>query len=278
MIKWLPFFLWTSFCFGQSKNVALPIQLNELSGLAFINDSILVAHNDGGDQPRLYFLDLQGKLLHSCLIQGSKNIDWEDLAYDGSKYVYIGEIGNNNNNRQDLKIIRVNVFDALKFDSVAGASFNFQYPDQLKYPPAPKDYHYDAEAMAYYDGHLYLFTKCRAEPWDGMSYVYQLDTEMVDQKAKKLSSLYVGKSGWWQDAITGVDIRGDLCYLLTYNRLMVYKIKNGTMDFIGRTYLEPITQKEAIAVNSKGAIVVGDERSKLIGGGFLYLLDYKWDK
>ncbi|MBU2019817.1 MAG: hypothetical protein KJ941_09235 [Bacteroidetes bacterium] len=278
MIRLFFFFCFSFAAFSQKTTLPLPVNLNELSGLVFINDSILVGHNDGGDLPQLYFLNKAGQLLHTCAVSNAKNIDWEDICYDGKKYLYIGDIGNNNNNRKDLTIFQVNAQMALNHAEVESKSFQFIYPEQKAFPEEPKNRHFDAEALTFYNNQLYIFTKCRAEPWDGLSFVYQLSTDMVTQKAVALSPLYIGKTGWWQDAVTGADIQGNLCYILTYNRLIVYEINGATMKFIGRTYLDPITQKEAIAVNRLGEIIVGDEMSKMIGGGFLYLIENKWKK
>lgn len=248
----------------------LPKSINELSGLVFINDSVLVGHNDGGDQPNLYFLTTKGKLLHTCTLSNVTNVDWEDITYDGSTFLYIGDIGNNENKRKDLKIIRVNAKEAFKKEQVEAQTFSFTYPEQKSFPPKPNEKYYDAEALTFYNNKLYIFTKCRTEPWDGWSQVYELSVDMKDQEAKRLSPLLIGKNGWWQDAVTGADIRHGNCYILTYNRVMIYKINGDKMTFVKRFYLDPITQKEAIAVDKEGNVYVGDEASKLIGGGSIY--------
>ena len=275
---WLFIFLFSFSAFTQKTSFSLPDKLDELSGIAFLNDSIVIAHNDGGDEPRLYFLSKTGKLIHTCLIQNAKNVDWEGLCFDGQKYLYIGDFGNNNNQRKDLTIYKVDAHLAFQSDVAPAIAYNFSYPDQKEFPAKDPEKHYDAEALGYYKGKLYVFTKCRAEPWDGLSFVYQLSFEETKLSVKQLQPLYIGPSGWWQDAVTDVAIQDDICYVLTYNRLMAFKIAEGKLKFIGRIYLEPITQKEAVAVNKKGHIVVGDERSKMLGGGFLTHIENKWIK
>lgn len=269
-MKRLVFFLLLTIPLCTLSQKPLPSSLNELSGLVFINDSIMVAHNDGGDKPNLYFLNKDAKLIHTCRLTNVTNVDWEDITYDGSTYIYIGDIGNNDNKRKDLKIIRVSAKEAFKKDEMEASFFSFSYPEQTSFPPSLSEKYYDAEGLTYYNGSLYIFTKCRTEPWDGLSQVYQLSVKMEDQQAKRLSPLLVGKNGWWQDAVTGVDIHKDYCYVMTYNRVMVYKIVDGKLKFERRFYLDPITQKEAIAIAKDGVIFVGDEASKLIGGGLLY--------
>ena len=270
-------FLFSYTSYGQSTKT-LSKELNELSGLAFVNDSILVAHNDGGDEPRLYFLSLNGRLLHTCLVDNAKNIDWEDISYDGKKYLYIGDFGNNLNKRQDLRIYRIDLLQAMLKDNVSSKSFAFTYPDQKAFPPSEDQFYFDAEALAFHDDSLYIFTKSRTKPWDGNAHVYSLSTKMVDQEATFLNELQMGSSGWWQDAITGAEIQGKYCFIMTYNRINVYKIRKGKLHYTKGIRLRPITQKEGIAVNSQGLIVVGDERSKLLGGGDLYFFQTKYKK
>jgi hypothetical protein len=258
---------------AQTRVGSLPEELSELSGLVFINDSILVGHNDSGHEPVLYFISVTGTLLHSCTISDAENKDWEDIAYDGDKFLYIGDVGNNENKRKELAVYKVSLTKAMLETSTTSEKIEFRYPDQTSFPPIPSEFRFDAEAMTFYNDSLYIFTKCRTEPWDGKTHVYSLSTKIEKQSAHHLSEMFIGSSGWWKDAVTGIDIHGDYCYMLTYNRLIIYKIKKGKMSFDRRIYLKPITQKESIAVNSKGEMYVGDERSKLLGGGFLYKIE-----
>ncbi|MFA7272273.1 MAG: hypothetical protein WC044_00305 [Crocinitomicaceae bacterium] len=256
--------------FTQTVLGSLSNKLKEISGLVFVNDTLLVGHNDGGNAAEIFFLDLSGKIIREVKIKNAKNKDWEDIAFDGKDRLFIGDIGNNNNDRTDLCIYEISLKEALRSDSVNAKKFEFSYSNQHSFPPPPEDKHFDAEALCFFKDSLYIFTKCRTEPWDGNSYVFSLATNKNEQKAAFSNSLYVGKSGWWQDAITGVDIQGSYCYLLTYNRLMVYKIVKDELFFDHRIYLKPITQKESIAVNSKGQMVVADEKQTALGGGYLY--------
>jgi hypothetical protein len=81
----------------SQKSVALSEELKEISGIQYINDTLLVAHNDGGNGPLLYFLNPNtGIILKRVFVKDVKNTDWEDIALDG-KYLFIGNFGNNNN-------------------------------------------------------------------------------------------------------------------------------------------------------------------------------------
>lgn len=90
---------------GQSTD----IRLQEASGLAVSikNPGHLWTHNDSGGEPALYLINEKGGLVLTANLEGAVNFDWEDLAGDGSGYLYIGDIGDNRAIRDFLIIYRV---------------------------------------------------------------------------------------------------------------------------------------------------------------------------
>jgi hypothetical protein len=260
-----------NFSFAQKKRVGtLAEGLNEISGLAFINDSILVGHNDGGDGAKLYFMNIKGKLIHTTLVENATNIDWEDIAYDGKEFLYIADNGNNNNDRKDLVIYKVNIKDILSKKSVNSEKINISYNEQIAFPPAKSELYFDAESLSFYNNELYIFTKCRTFPFDGVSYCYVVPTKPGSYKLDKKYEITIGKDGWWKDSSTGSEFKDGKLYLLTYNRLLVYKFENGKFVKENEMLMEPISQFEAIAINKKGEIYIADENNSLLGGGNIY--------
>ena len=76
------------------------------------NPGVLWVHNDSGDSARLFALNAKGKLMATFELAGATNVDWEDLAIGpgpvpGKSYLYIGDIGDNPENRPYLVIYRV---------------------------------------------------------------------------------------------------------------------------------------------------------------------------
>lgn len=264
-------FIFSSSAFTQKKLVtALPNYLNEISGLVFLNDSVLVAHNDGGHEPKLYFLNLTGKVFHSIKVENALNVDWEDITIDPNGYLYIADIGNNNNLRKDLAIYKLNTRGILESKSILAEKISFTYPDQKSFPPAEKDLHFDAEGIAYFKDSLYIFTKCRAVPFDGKAYCYSLPTKVGNYVATKGIEYFIGKKGWWKDSVTATEIKNGKCYLLTYDRILIYTFTSRKLEFLKEIKLGVFSQREAIAVNSKGQIFIADEEQKIVGGGNLY--------
>ena len=247
-------------------------QLNEVSGLEQLNESTLVAINDSGSKAELYLIDLHGKHLKTVALKNATNVDWEDIARDDN-YLYIGDIGNNQNKRKDLCVYKVKISDVLSKKEVVAQKISFYYSDQKGFPPQKRQLNFDAEGMIVYKESVYIFTKNRTDPWTGISTVYTLQNQRGSYKARKHSELYVGEQGWWQDAITGADIFNDQLYLLTYNRVFRLNIADLDRSPSFTQEFKRMTQREAIVVLDKNTFLIDDEVKRLMGGGNLYKIE-----
>ncbi|KKM69971.1 hypothetical protein LCGC14_1445370, partial [marine sediment metagenome] len=88
--------------------------INEASGLAasILNSGVLWTHNDSGDSARAFAMDTQGNHLGMYNITGAGATDWEDMAVGpgptaGVSYLYLGDIGDNDAERDSIDIYRV---------------------------------------------------------------------------------------------------------------------------------------------------------------------------
>jgi len=143
--------------------------LVETSGLQMAGN-FLWSFNDGGGKAAIYRIDtLSNAVLQSVYLEGATNVDWEDIAFDGTN-LYIGDFGNNANGaRTNLKIYK------FPFASIPSYENNpvvvipsgkievikFSYNDQPQ-PPQPQSANstaYDCEAMLVDSGKIHLFTK-----------------------------------------------------------------------------------------------------------------------
>jgi len=130
--------------------------------------------------------------------------------------------------------------------------------------------------MAYYKDSLYLFTKCRATPFDGKCMIYGLPLEPGTYKARRKSYLVTGKISWMLDAVTAADIYNDELYLQTYSKMLVYTLGKERKGTFKTQVNMPVTQKEALAVRkSNGDIYIGDERQKKVFGGTIHVVAQK---
>lgn len=82
-------------------------ELDEVSGLVGSRrrPGVLWAHNDSGDEPRLFALGEDGRLLGIYSLPTVKAEDWEDVAIGPGKdsrspHLYIGDLGDNGKRRK----------------------------------------------------------------------------------------------------------------------------------------------------------------------------------
>jgi hypothetical protein len=263
------------FVFSQ-KSVALSEELKEISGIQYINDTLLVAHNDGGNGPLLYFLNPNtGIILKRVFVKDVKNTDWEDIALDG-KYLFIGNFGNNNNKRKNLSIIRVSWKDALIEDTISSELMTFEFSEQKAFPPEKKALNFDTECLTFADGYLWLFTKNRTEPFDGVTNVYRVRfQDNTHSILNKEYSIKIGSKGWMFDSVTGGDFAYGYFYLTTYNRVLKYLFSEGKFSLVKQYKYKEYNQKEAITVIKDDQIYVANEFQKVLGKQKLYRISLK---
>lgn len=138
---------------------------------------------DDGNPPTLYEINSTGKLVRTIEVPAT-NTDWESLSRDNQGTYYIGDCGNNENQRRDLKIFTFRP-DAPKQVGI----INFHYPDQTEFPPQKKQRNFDVEASLWHDGQVWLFSKDRAQ--DRASKVYTVPAQPGTYTAKLITSLAI---------------------------------------------------------------------------------------
>lgn len=112
----------------------------------------------------------------------AENIDWETMTGDDN-YLYVGDVGNNFNNRRDLKVYLLSEIDpTASTQSAVIKALPVRYPDQSEFPALTSP-HFDSEAMFNADGKLYFITKNSngRGSFEPGANLYRLDTDFTDQ-------------------------------------------------------------------------------------------------
>lgn len=166
----LVFISFRSFAQDISKITELDDIVSETSGLIYVNDR-LITHNDSGGMNALYEVNEQnGGIVRTVNVENATNVDWEDICQDDD-HIYIGDIGNNNGNRTNLRIYKVLKSDYLNSEQVTAEIINFSYKDQTDFTSANNNTNFDAEGLISYGDNLFIFTK----NWvDQRSNIYRL--------------------------------------------------------------------------------------------------------
>ena len=137
--------------------------ITESSGLV-LTDGKLWTHNDSGNPNDIYSIDTtDGHTLQTVTIDNYPNVDWEDIAAD-SNYIYVGDFGNNNGTRTDLKILKIKKTDigTASVVHVNAQAISFAYTDQTSFTPS-NTHNFDCESLIAIKDSLYIFTKDRGD-------------------------------------------------------------------------------------------------------------------
>ena len=239
--------------YSIEKIAKLPSVINESSGVVMINDSTFWTLNDGGGKPELYKVDLKGNLLSKTEIPNSSNIDWEEITTDAKGIVYIGDFGNNNNNRKNLRIYKYNPI-LCKTDTIS-----FSYLDQFSFPPEKARMNFDCEAMFHHNDSLYLVSKNRG---DKTVRFYKISDKPGTYEISPFYKTFISSM------ITGATMDNDhkKIALLSYGKIYFFDIKTQNS-----TVLQPCScmgfarnaQAEGIAYLKKNSLLITNEQGKI---------------
>ena len=191
-------------------------------------------HNDSGDSARIFAISEDGKIVKPEWFKGkykgievvnSANIDWEDIATDGSGNLIIGDFGNNWKNRQDLQLYVIkepNPYKTLKTEVIK--KINFKYPDQIKKPHNKTNF--DTEALFVKNGKYFILTKNHG---DKKTEIYVLDG-FATKRVNELKSVGGFDFGGF---VTGADLSDDekKLIVLTSNSVWLFENEMETDDF-----------------------------------------------
>ncbi len=265
--------------YGQLTFVTkLPKKLNENSGMVYTAASNLWFIEDSGNADNIYQVDLKGNLLKKLEIKGGKNKDWEDLTQDENGNVYIGDFGNNRNDRQDLVIYKIPNPDLEKGQEIKAEKIKFSYPEQQKFPPKKNGLLYDAEAFFHANDSLYIITRNRSHPFSGKALVYKLPAKKGTYKATLVDTLTLCDDRK-KCQVTSATIAPDkkTVILLGYGNLWIFRDFKGSDFTKGKMQtidLETSSQLESIIFKTKDTLLLSDEQTKIYGRNlYSYTLD-----
>ena len=191
--------------------------IGESSGLAASrrNPGMLWTHNDSGDEPLVYCIDLKGAPCGVWRVTGAEAWDWEDMAAgpgprQGEPYLYLGDIGDNLDQRTEIIVYRILEPAAV----AAGATIPTKAAPaasapaealELRFPDGP----HNAEALAVHPstGDVYVISKDAQA-----ARVYKAAAPLDASKATTMTqvgTIRLGAGTRGLEQITGADISAD---------------------------------------------------------------------
>lgn len=237
----------------------LPPALDETSGLATSPDGRFWSHNDSGNDAVLYALGPDGRLAERVAVKGARHRDWEDLASgpcDAGHCLYIGDIGDNGLDRDEIRIYRVPVPEPGAGRTGRATELRLRYPDGA----------HNAEALFMLpSGDAYIVTK--GSERDIALYRVPADAwtrESAElERVRPLDAGQIGSRS--RDQVTGAAASADgrRVAIRTYITLYIFE----TTDLLGsgnpmlRVDLRPLTepQGEAVWLGDDGTVLLTSE-------------------
>ncbi|MEM6702078.1 MAG: hypothetical protein AAF690_05205 [Acidobacteriota bacterium] len=265
-------------CMPSSAQTPVKIKSEELlegSGLARSKryPGVFWTHNDSGDSARLFAIDRRGKQLGEWRVSGARNQDWEAVAIDDQGRLYIGDIGNNANARRDLAVYIVEEPDPATGGGTIPSlkRLRYRFPD-LPYPPPPNRRNYDAEAMFWTGGNLYLLSKHRSNTQTRLYRFRSLSEEaeqVLEALGEPFDTLETGLPRGGMVTAADLSDDGKQLAVLTYHHLFIF-------DDPEQLHLSQLRSKTrlvaAVAIQCEGLAWDGEDLVFSNEQGFLHRL------
>nr|WP_315032862.1 hypothetical protein [uncultured Chryseobacterium sp.] len=257
---------------------SFPKKLKEVSGLTLSKDKkTFWVIEDKGNKNAIYGLNDQGEMVAKVPVENTENTDWEDIISDTEGNIYIGDFGNNDNDRKDLAILKTDLKDPGQKTTKIIQTTRFHYQGQTEFPPKKSNLLYDCEAFVEMNGNFYLFTKNRSKGFDGTFLVFKVPNKEGDFEAKLIGRLKL-QGGYNDAAITSATINStkDKIILLTHKNVHVltgFTDNDFSTAKIQKIPLNHNSQKEALVILNDKTLLIGDEKTKG-EGGYVYQFSF----
>lgn len=250
---------------------SLPKKLKEVSGITYFPETnIIYTLEDSGNKNAIYAINAKGKLEKTITISNATNVDWEDITKDKTGNIYIGDFGNNDNERRDLCIYKLAKNQLNNDLASAEYKISFSYPEQTEFPPKKRELFFDVEGFFEHNGYFYLFTKNRSKGFDGTAFIYKIKNAKGTQKAVKIGE-FKTCSNYNHCVLTSATISpdGKKVALLSHDKVVLFTGFKGDLFHKGtqtEINLGHFSQKEAMVFKDNNTLLIADEKTNKIGG------------
>lgn len=224
------------------------IPSEESSALALTDDGFLTLDDSDG-AAALYAFDIGGNFLKTITVEGATNTDWEDLAVAAcseGECVYIADIGDNDETREQITIWRAPLVDGAAVEAVACP---LAYDDGEAH---------DAEALLVFpDGSVRVVTKSA-----GTTRVYHSPALTCDGTAQTLAK---EAELSLEEPVTGGAVSVDGSLVVLRGATVGWVWRGCTLDWSAAPFdllFVGEEQGEGVAIDEDGTIFSSSEGTK----------------
>jgi len=174
---------------------------------------IFWTHTDGGGPKKqsLFAMTRDGASAGEFFVSGVVIADWEDIAVDDQKHLFIGDLGNNDSKRSELLVHQIDEPNPKANTGVFHPTRSWR----LRFPGAP----FDCESLFIWQGHGYVVSKVFK---DSRAQIFRFP--LADASAPVVLELVATTK--IESPVTGADISpdGKLLGLVAKSGAFVYRI------------------------------------------------------
>jgi hypothetical protein len=244
-------------------------QINESSGLVMSRKypGVFWTHNDSGDLARIFPINGKGELVkpvfspfyNGILVPKAVNTDWEDITADDEGTLYIGDIGNNDLERNVFSVYRVSEPSPFSPNDLPSSSeIRFRYTDG----GTAVAHGVDAEALFWWDGELYLL----GDNNSGSTSLFRLKIPRL-KKLNSPESVHNAEHAGsfdFQARVTGADVSDSGRLAVLTSAAIWFFETSGKDEFFTNPRKLPIEtgEYESIAFTG-GSLLIGNEAGEL---------------
>jgi hypothetical protein len=228
------------------------------------------AHGDSGTEPVLFAVDERARTLARVHIEGAKNHDWEDLTVDAHGNLYVGDIGNNDGDRDDLTIYVLREPDPKRAEQRVPVlrTIRFRYPDQFDGKGVRKSVdNFDAEALFMLGDELFIATKHHADAHTTLYRVplAQAEGQVVLQRVAEFDVQMKKSQHKGQVTSAAASPDGKEVALLSYKHLFLFTVRGDHVleGPVAVAKAPKVEKLEALTWDARG-IVVASEHGELM--------------
>ncbi len=186
--------------------------LREDSGVAASQryTNVFWTHTDGKKRPVLFAIDRSGKTLARFPVTARME-DWEDIASDQEGHLFLGDIGNNDLLRKELRVFEIDEPNPAS----SGARLRVSRTWRLQFPKKP----FDCESLFISETNGYVISKVFDDQAAGL-YRFSIEAPSGPVALKWIGNLPVSAP------ITGATISGDRkkLALVSHNAAFLFEI------------------------------------------------------
>ena len=213
---------------------------------------ILWTHTDGGGPKKqaLFAMTRDGASAGEFFVSSVVITDWEDIAVDDQKHLFIGDIGNNDAKRSELLVHQIDEPNPKANTGVIHPTRSWR----LRFPGTP----FDCESLFIWQGHGYVVSKVFK---DSRAQIFRFP--LADASASVVLELVATTK--IESPVTGADISPDgrLLGLVTRSGAFVYRIDGNVSRVIkGKPFVAKFRHEhiEACTFVPEGLLATAESR------------------